>query len=456
MMDSGAKLVTRLPRNDLLRRELVTKALPQVRWYPVSTGESGVPREAAELGTFTLHGSRGAEDPDAEVTVRVIVTRMPRTSAPDHGIVVDSYQLELFATTLDAASWAAPDVVTLFHGRASIENRFAQEDREFDLGRTFSFHAPGQEWMVGVGMFLWNEQIVTGFREHGLPSMTAHRVPRSLIPAIDSSRPSLPKPAAGAAMVHAPSHVGIPPTPPVVGPPAAAAQTLHDVMSRTFADVRSWAGWSVEVGGIRCEQGRLLHPYSATGSSKAGGPRLAVRTEQRACDGCPVRARCFGGDGPYKQVCRTVTEHDFQVARRALAQLREPRDPPKNRRRPTRQQPPSELTPLSTAPVVFVPPVPVQTGSLVPQPPRFLPAEARRQVRLRARSVDVVLAVGRPRPTEPPRHILLNTNAADRAHRRRTQNEAREKWTIARATTIDARPRAPTTASSANDTRVTL
>jgi hypothetical protein len=453
MIDSGAAVVTRLARNGLLRRELVMEALPHVHWYPVAPGESGVPRDAAELGTFTLHGSKGSEDPDAEVTVRVIVTRMPRTSAPDHGIVVDKLQLELFATTLDAASWAAPDVVKLFHGRSSIENRFAQEDREFDLERTFSFHAPGQEWMVGVGLFLWNEQVATGFRERGLPAMTAHHVPRSLVANVDPPKPPPPEAPSAAPVPTAESEVS---STPGDEPTEQDAQTaLHRVLERAFHDVSSWAGWSFEAGGLRCEQGRLLHLFSAVGASNAGAQRVAVRTEPRACDGCPVRKRCFDGDGPYKQVSRVATDEELTIARAALAQLRRQGRAPKKRRRPLRGESASEA-PSCTAPLVYVPPVLVAPGNLVPQPPRFLPAEARRQVREQARTVDVVLSVGRQRATEPPCHTLLNRDAAGRAHRRRTLQEARAKWSSDCPAKVHSRPCAGDPAIPSNSAGVAM
>lgn len=449
MMDSGAWVLTRLARNGLLRRELVVKTLPQVHWYPVAPGESGVPREAAELGTFTLHGSNGAEDPAAEVTVRVIVTRMPRTSAPDHGIVVDKFQLELFATTLDAASWAAPDVVKLFHGRSSIENRFAQEDREFDLARNFSFHAPGQEWMVGVGMFLWNEQVVAGFRESGLPEMSAHRVDRSLVAKVDQPKPAPPESQAATLEIPATSAAEVDSHPVDLPTERDAQIALHRTLERAFHDVTCWAGWSLEVGGIRCEQGRLLRPYSAV-APKAGAPRMAVKTEPRACDGCPVRHTCFGGDGTYKQISRVVSVEDLAKAQAAMAQLRGHGAPMRRRGAAVTRERAAEAQPLSTAPVVFVPPVLVAPGPLVPQPPRFLPAEARHQVRKQALGVDVRLTVRREPRSDRHRHRLLNRDAADRAHRRRTMQEARAKWSCERPASVRTRPLAGKSPTSSN------
>ena len=61
------------------------------------------------------------------------------------------------------APWPAPDVIELYNGRSGMENRLAQEDRELGLQRTFSFHPAGQEWMCGVGLFLWNEQVRAGW-----------------------------------------------------------------------------------------------------------------------------------------------------------------------------------------------------------------------------------------------------------------------------------------------------
>ena len=54
IIDSGAHPLVRLSRYQLLDREQVAAHLRQVSWYPARPGESGLQREAAELGTFTL------------------------------------------------------------------------------------------------------------------------------------------------------------------------------------------------------------------------------------------------------------------------------------------------------------------------------------------------------------------------------------------------------------------
>ena len=74
---------------------------------------------------------------------RVLASIFPKTKDAKRGRTIDGWQVELFATDLPADAWPAADTVTAYFGRNSLENRFAQEDRETKLDRVLSYEHAG-------------------------------------------------------------------------------------------------------------------------------------------------------------------------------------------------------------------------------------------------------------------------------------------------------------------------
>lgn len=463
----GTHVLARIARYNLLKREEVEAHIETATWYPVRSGESGVPREAAELGLVELVGSTGES-----VQLRVVMCRIPVSSEEkteeDYGFRRGLYRIELFATDLDPHRWPAPDLIELFNGRSSIENRFLQEDRELNLGHTVSENPAGQEFTIGVGLFLWNEQVCTGWRKRppALVPRRQERRPRAepLCPDRSHDAPGTPTNTIEvedlpvereSALVPAldPVPVGVAPRSDasapatldmlkaanvvpeeVVGAPSAepnanvadARAALGAVLVRAFGDLGRRDGWSIEPqsGVVRCPNRRMLIPFHVA-QPTSGAPRLSVRTESHACLGCPFRPACFPVDRrfPYKQVSRAITPEERDSARSALAALRGT-DPPLTRASPHR--PPSAAAPLSEpVPVrpLYQPPVPAEPGPWFAERPVFLPATARRRALLprgyviRVELDDVVPP--RPARTDP----VLANGRDDRAHRRRTRSE---------------------------------
>lgn len=448
IIDSGAHPLVRLTRYTLIDREQVTAHLRGATWYPMRPGESGVKREAAEVGTFTLRGSTDSDN-EAVVTVRVVVTRFRRESPPSHGVKRDGHQLELFATTLDPVPWPAPDVAELYAGRGTIENRFAQEDREFNVERTFSFHPPGQEWMCGVALFLWNELVRAGMSVRPAPEARqpqALRPPLEIAPVGTSVEDDVSVEPIGAPDVASPSSLpenasvrtpedeeAAEPVAPIAHQVDAAKAALGSILSRVYTNLGQ--GWRVEPerGHLRCPQGRRLLAYSATRPSNGSPPRLAVRTEPWACDGCPIRSTCYTGVGPYKQIGRTITDDELVLAARALHVLGAARPPALPRRRAAVREPQPPAAPRSEP--LYVPPAVVEPGEFYSEGPRFLPAAARRAIRELARAREIVLRVGRATTRRRPQfHPFLVPDAAARAHRRRTRAATRGRDRVERTT----------------------
>lgn len=424
IIDAGALLLVRLSRYSLLKRDEVVARLPTLQWLSVRSGESGVKREAAELGTFTLTGTDAYAN--RMVTVRVVVTRLRRTSEPDHGVMQDGYQLELFATTLDPSRWSAADVSELYGGRASIENRFGQEDRELGLSHTYSYNPPGQAWMVGVGMLIWNRQIIHGWRENPIPHTPRVQSERPLadddtpLPmqealAVAEDEPSVAKP------VEEESNPETPEPSPAPEPSLhAARQVLVPIVRAVFARTLSQVNWTydVETASLLCPHNQRLRLYSVGNVSKAGRPRLCMRTESYACQGCPLREGCYPADrrSPYKQLSGAITVEEEKSCSDALNVLRQFRPPP-----PSRVPGPSHpIGPVSTLPF-FEPPVRTKSGPWIPERPLFLPAAARDFTRFEASNIEIRITRHKRRPPKRVKpHLLLATDRNDRSHRRKT------------------------------------
>lgn len=123
---------------------------PTVTWRVVPSSDAAKPTEAADLGWVTRDPSPGSVDAEeGPVEVRIVLSRLrPTGGRARHGVLIDGYQVEMFGTTLPPEAWPADEVVALYRARAVIENRCAQEDREFATERTLSYHPWGQMLMV--------------------------------------------------------------------------------------------------------------------------------------------------------------------------------------------------------------------------------------------------------------------------------------------------------------------
>lgn len=422
-LDAGAAVVTRLSRYALLDTPEAVAVLASAAWYPVPSSGSGPPREAAELGTYVLKPSARAAGSKEPVTARVVVTRISRAGAAEHGIVRDGYQYELFATTLTAEAWPCEDLVALYFGRSSIENRFAQEDREFDLSRTFSNQASGQEWMCGVGLFLWNFLVCKGVELNPLPARPARQAKRVVA-------------VAGSADAPSPAPVTPPPAsapPPVEdasqarrnSPTATAEGALWALTCAVFADIKRRPDWTFDHRRRRLFCPNKM-PFKYLNVSAPRGKRknyqLTMYPGTAACDGCPLRATCIPTLRPgalkpsrMKMVSRCVYE---ETAKRAQALL-DARD-----LEPKRELPDDgPLQPPPPPPIL--PPPPRKTGDRVVFTPLFLPAESRKQTRaaLVQQRVEFLLYAAHIR--KPRRHRLLARDDADRQHRRTTWSHRR-------------------------------
>lgn len=164
----GIRYLVRLSRYAVLDLPEVRQLMTKGSWQAVPDSGSGPKRQALDIGTWRL----GADGDDAAagralVSTRLVVSRFEADRKHGAGVFLDGWQYELFGTDLDPSAWPAAETVELYNGRATIENRFAQEGRELHLHHTFSYTPAGQRLAVLIGMWLWNLRTVLGSRLAG-------------------------------------------------------------------------------------------------------------------------------------------------------------------------------------------------------------------------------------------------------------------------------------------------
>lgn len=457
ILDRGVHVLVRLAHYELFDKPEVVAAMAAGPWLPVeSTGRRR--REALDLGLFLLHPSEKAEDAGRPpVQLRVVVSRHPCEGKPDKGVLRDGYQLEQFGTSLSPQGWTAADVVQLYGGRSCIENGLACEDRELALGRTFSYHPAGQQWMVALGLWLWNWFTLQGVRHKPLPTPVEETAPSPDPVPPEASAPApateaLPLPAPGTRGPDAPQGEAPEAVPPAASRPEASGarlaspgrvdlfsglsqgqrDALAETLSLAFADVLSWPGWSLDSAALvlRCPQQQRLRPFSIVqGRRKQKRAQLLVRTDVGACAGCPLRSDCFASTKAraYKQIARAVSTAQAEATRAALQQRRQ---------RSWAASPRPPLVPAAAAPpapAASPPPPPWQplptvvVGSQPVVVPLFLPAAARQHYRHRLHAAVAVVTLGRAARSAQG-HLLLAKSAAAKSRLRRTWSERNEHW----------------------------
>ena len=458
---AGVGVLTRLRRPTLVDREDVAAALASAQWYDVPSDGSGPRRQAADLGLFTLYPDADAEGADeGPVEVRVVASRFPRSSPPDHGVLRNGFQIELFATTLDYEGWPPAAVVALYFGRGAMENRFAQEDREIGIDRTFSYNPAGQEWMSGIGLFLWNVLIGRGVAAEPLPAEVPAQVRRTdeapVAPVAPASEPlaplcvevTAPSVADEALSASEPDSEPAPetavhadPPTPCVNEEATLRSELWAIARRVFDARPPPDGWKLddERAELRCPNGKRLFVCAAESErvpASAGRTRtkhqILVRTEIGVCNGCPFRAECTSSERPgtYKQLKRSIPEHDVLRARELLLSLKTFSRKAQVRRALQRRhaaRPPAAPAPVPLRPLRVAPPE-VSVGPYVPAAPLFLPAASRHSVRRALDTVTVEVTVVPGIRTRRTTHPLLAASQEARRHQRLSWSDRAERW----------------------------
>jgi len=170
-LEAGICMVSRSQQYILFERPEVRQRLYEAEWFEVPSSGSNPKRYAAELGEVILTASekarRSDNTPYDPIKVRICVSRFrvpDGTTAAQRGKLIDGWQYELYVSIgLSPSAILASDIVSMYYQRTGQENRFAQEDRELELGRLYSDNPAGQEFALLAGQYVWNFRVARGF-----------------------------------------------------------------------------------------------------------------------------------------------------------------------------------------------------------------------------------------------------------------------------------------------------
>lgn len=416
--EAGVAFITRLSRPEMFDDPEIRQKLATATWVCVPSDRSGVARSAADLGVVRLYaGHETRRDDGSEyepIDVRVVVSRYERTTDAEHGRVLDGWQYEMFAADVPADAWPAVDVVAFYFGRAAIENRFAQEDRELELDRILSEHPPGQELACVIGMMCWNWRIAQGFQLDKIPDEPVPPTPRDDV--VD------PRPV--------PASLQPPARPPEVESPTSPTPSLRQQLEKEFHALpwddllRNRPNWRLDPDerGLRCPEGKLL-VFNSVEDRTNERAILNLRGARGACDGCPVRKNCFASEVACRPKLVKVSVRPDEMLREGVW-----RDARGKARGARRKPPPQLLDPSSS---VSIP------GPFAMRTPLFLPAEARHLTQVTLYGSTLHMDVHLPERERLP--LLMARDVARRQHRRLTWTERLARYALPAAATVHIR-----------------
>jgi hypothetical protein len=468
--------ITRLARYELLFQPEVADHLNQALWYRVPSSGSGPERQATDLGTVMLTPSKTTLRPDGStynpIETRVVCSRYPDINDRGAGKHIAGWRYELFACGMPADLWPAPMVVTGYYGRCGQENRFAQEDKELELGRVFSYEPPGQALATAIGLLVWNLRTCRGFElaeltseqpiqprtelevmspvTHNLCALSSSLLEASDSPAFDVPTGSEPREsetvdeaqvleATFGEVADVPSTTE--PRPSETVDEAQALEAVHKevamaVATSGYEPPTGWK-WDPERASIICPNEAILTPRGISTLSDSTWTALRFEAPKHACNSCSQRKACTRSTNPNLRrriYVKLPADYDAESLSQNL-RLSE------TARRRTRQSP--RRSNLSTLkPQAEIPSLPLQKKSPGKpwRPPKqvkyhgllaltfaaLLPAKLRRAFRGACRMIEVHVTVLAPscRLQSVPFYAY---NDGQRQHRRLTW-EQRSRW----------------------------
>jgi hypothetical protein len=432
-----------------LKEPAIAQALREAAWYEVPCSGSGPTRLAAELGDLLLHPSKNTTTDEGErfepVHVRMVVSRFATAEKSGAGIVIESWQYELYATNLPASAWPAAETVELYYGRCGQENRFAQEDRELELDRIFSYNLPGQELATVVALFLWNWRTMVGFAENPPPQKQPTLAARHAVvaePLLDAIVPGATQctaDAPGMASLDSPASVEPTLTTAADGATPSTNEPSRSALEPSLRMLLNQLPWdeitedlpphwerAETADALRCPAGALLPVGAITAPRNGRAPRVEFVASLSSCRSCSSELRCFdaAATGTAKKVTRAIAP--------SLAAALHPLLANKAAKRARRDSDRGRHLPTSTASSTNASPSPLiarndhhRPGLFAAVPPLLLPAQLRRIAKDALGSLEVRIDI--VTPLREPRHPALASSAADRQHRRLTWTQRHER-----------------------------
>jgi len=438
--------VTRLTRPAMLDRPDVRKALAEGPWYLVPDSGSGPKRGAMDLGVVMLEASSETCKEDGSsyepVEVRVVVSRYPRTGKAQRGRVIGMWQYEMFVVDVSPNAFPAAEAVAEFFGRAGEENRFSQENREVRLNRILSYHLPGQEFAVTVGMWLWNLRIVRGFMLETPPDTKPQQRPH--VAQLDERQESqITDVGEETISAECPSHdVGI----EEIGAMKLSSQPdnytsyeqweIHENISENLLSELNSLDWEQTLrnhkhfsfdstsGQLICPNGKFMRLKTVPNymkSSRFGQLRFVRKAG--SCHACPLLSSCWGEGraGESKTVAVHIPQDSAARLRELLRASRQKRSIPPRRASPVKK--PRKPT---CSFKITQQPAPSPVYAVLPS--LFLPAKAR-QIATKAMS-GVSMNVTYYIPPLSPSPVLLASSVEEKQQRRCTWTKNAERYAL--------------------------
>jgi hypothetical protein len=249
------------------------------------------------------------------VLTRVVITRSPLPpgqTRPAVGHLHEGFVYEMFVTDLPVEAFSAAEIVSLYLGRALLENMFAAEDASLPTDRWVTNHGPGEDLFQVLSQWVWNHRIVLGaaLLDKPLPRVTRYDVPvtpceptplRSMpdgSPAEATAAPTVParlEPAVPVARAGVTELVAFAETDPAVRaeatePDSIASTTAHTERFGPSAFVRDLQG------NVQCPAGQQMHRVEIR--MRRDGPRERYEAPRAVCGACPLASRCRRTSAP--------------------------------------------------------------------------------------------------------------------------------------------------------------
>ena len=418
-LEEGLPALSRLNRPKLLDQAEVRRRIAEGTWYMVPDSGSGPRRSAMDLGMVTVRPGRNSVRDDGTafepIEVRVVVSRYEREGQPDHGRVIDGWQYELFAALqMPADAWPAPDVVAMYYGRGSEENRFAQEDRELGLDRIFSYNLGGQELASLVGLMVWNLRVVHGFHLNPPPT---HREPA---PAREPVVDDRPVPVGLVVVEEAPEPEPVEEL-PAQDPNEALADALRELdWSRLLHRRADWS-FDREQGLLCCPAGVATLLREVANEPPKPSSKLSFYPAAGSCRQCPQRDGCVSSPR-----VNAIKKSTFNVPRATGDQIATLLSAVRLARRYKRPAQAPGRKPRTGDPLnVDFEADKAAPGSAQISVAPFLPAAARQA--FRSASEALVFGINVKQPVVEPTHPYLATTPEERQRRRATWTQ-RLQW----------------------------
>ena len=446
--DRGIAYLSRLTRPRLLDQPEIQARMRQGTWHHVDSSLSGPRRSAMDLGEVELTPGRTTRTPEGEhyapIRARVVVSRCPLPKRHDGqepkasvGRAIDRWQFECFVMlNLPPDAWPAPAAVALYFQRAGAETRFHHEDRAMRLDRVFSWHLPGRELAILVGLFIHNWYLSEGF---------ALGPPATAVP---------PPPPASYAVDTRPLPDALFPTSPNTGPkppnPSAAKHTTSahtDAPLALILDRIDWThqlqhreGWAYERqrAALTCPNGKEL-PVTTVGAhpEATGRARIQFRAPAGTCTDCPMRSRCTTSARKQysKLVLLSIPEAVGGALRPVLDAVQRARRQLASTQRVHRKRPPDEPPRTETRPFEVQLPAREAQPTHTPDGPFLRPETVRSRYTELVQQVQMDVQVTLPKAKRVDPALVFKRS--QRQRRRQTWEQRRARYALPEGARVD-------------------